>query len=151
MLCAALTLRQDFSAAPMNLSDDLSSTKYSLMRALLENHDFFHEFYDRFFASSPEIPKMFADTDFRKQRELIRQGIELMISYAEGHDWARDKLLKIAVIHKRFGLTREMYDLWRTSLLKTLEKNDPDYSAPLEGAWNQVLSQGIEFFLEHGS
>ncbi|MFO1525359.1 MAG: hypothetical protein U1F16_05225 [Turneriella sp.] len=58
---------------------------------------------------------MFADTDFRKQRELLRQDIELMIWFAEGDEMAREKLLKIAVIHKRFQLTREMYDLWRNS------------------------------------
>lgn len=135
----------------MPLAEDLSSTKFSFMRALLENHDFFHEFYDAFFKSSPAIPEMFANTDFRKQKELLRQGIELMILFAEGNETAREKLLHIAVIHKRFRLTREMYDLWRTSLLQILAKNDPEFNPVQEAAWNTVLSQGIEFFLEHGS
>lgn len=135
----------------MSLADELSNTKYSLMRALLENQDFFHEFYDTFFQSSPVIPEMFKDTDFRKQRELLRQGIELMIWFAEGDEAAREKLLKIAVIHKRFRLTSEMYDLWRNSLLKILAKNDPEFNPALEAAWNTVLSRGIDFFLEHGS
>ena len=135
----------------MAIADELSNNKYSLMRALLENHNFFHEFYDTFFASSPVIPEMFADTDFRKQRELLRQGIELMIWFAEGDEMAREKLLKIAVIHKRFRLTREMYDLWRNSLMKILAKNDPEFNPVLEQAWNTVLSRGIDFFLEHGS
>lgn len=135
----------------MSLAEELSNTKYSLMRALLENHNFFREFYDTFFASSPVIPEMFSNTDFRKQRELLRQGIELMIWFAEGDETAREKLLKIAVIHKRFRLTPEMYDFWRNSLLKILAKNDPEYSPELEVAWNTVLSRGIDFFLEYGS
>lgn len=135
----------------MSLAEELSSTKYSLMRALLENQDFFHEFYDTFFQSSPVIPEMFSQTDFRKQRELLRQGIELMIWFADGDETARERLLKIAVIHKRFRLTREMYDLWRNSLLKTLAKNDPEFNPELETAWNTVLGRGIEFFLEYGS
>ena len=135
----------------MSLAEELSNTKYSLMRALLENQDFFHEFYNTFFRSSPVIPEMFADTDFRKQRELLRQGIELMIWFADGDEAARERLLKIAVIHKRFRLMREMYDLWRTSLLQILAKNDPEFTPAMEEAWNTVLSRGIEFFLEHGS
>lgn len=135
----------------MSLSEELSSTKYSLMRALLENHNFFHEFYDTFFRSSPQIPEMFANTDFRKQRELIRQGIELMVFFAEGDPSAKERLMQIAVIHKRFRLTPEMYEFWRTSLLQTLAKNDPEYTPALEAAWNTVLSRGIDFFLEHGS
>jgi len=135
----------------MSLAEELSNTKFSLMRALLENHDFFHEFYETFFKSSPAIPEMFANTDFRKQKELIRQGIELMILFAEGNEVARDRLMQIAIIHKRFRLTREMYDLWRISLLQVLAKNDPEFNPAQEAAWNAVLSQGIEFFLEHGS
>ncbi|MBN8221141.1 MAG: hypothetical protein J0L53_09450 [Spirochaetes bacterium] len=79
----------------MSLSEELSSTKYSLMRALLENHNFFHEFYDTFFRSSPQIPEMFANTDFRKQRELIRQGIELMVFFAEGDPSAKERLSRL--------------------------------------------------------
>lgn len=135
----------------MSLSEELSSTKYSLMRALLENHDFFHEFYDTFFASSPQIPAMFANTDFRKQRELLRQGIELMIWFAEGDKSARERLLQIAVIHRRFRLTAELYDFWRDSLIKTLAKNDPEFNPALQAAWHTVLSRGIDFFMEHGS
>lgn len=135
----------------MSFTEEVSSTKFSLMRALLENHDFFHEFYDAFFKSSPTIPEMFANTDFRKQKELIRQGIELMILFAEGNVVARERLLQIAVIHKRFRLTREMYDLWRVALLQVLAKNDPEFSAEQQAAWNTVLSQGIEFFFEHST
>lgn len=135
----------------MATGDAVSGTKYSLMRALLENHDFFHEFYDTFFQSSPVIPEMFAQTDFRKQRELLRQGIELMIWFAQGDETAREKLLQIAVIHRRFRLTRGMYDLWRNSLIGVLAKNDPEFSPAIEAEWNAVLARGMDFFLEHGS
>jgi septum formation topological specificity factor MinE len=74
-----------------------------------------------------------------------------MILFAEGNEVARERLLQIAVIHKRFRLTREMYDLWRVALLQVLAKNDPEFSAEQQAAWNTVLSQGIEFFLEHST
>ena len=132
----------------MPSSEEISLTKMSLMRGLLENPDFFDEFYDSFFESSPVIHELFKNTDFGKQKDLLREGIEIMILYADGTESGKERLKKIAVIHKKMKLTPGLYDFWRDTLIDTLAKNDPEFSEEHRTAWVAVLNNGIDFFIE---
>jgi len=46
-------------------------------------------------------------------------------------------------------LTRKRRDFSRVAQLQVLAKNDPEFSAKQQAAWNTVLSQRLEFFLEY--
>ena len=41
----------------------------------VESEGFLETFYERFFAKSPEIPRRFARTDFKRQHQALRSAL----------------------------------------------------------------------------
>ena len=54
----------------------------SLMRA--EEHRLYDKFYERFVTSDPRIGPYFLSTDFKKQKNLLKDGVGRALSYAAG-------------------------------------------------------------------
>lgn len=105
--------------------------------------DFFDDFYEHFFASSPKVREKFINTDMTGQKRLLRQGILNLVMFARG--MPPTKLQALGKTHARdgFDIRPELYDFWVQSLLVTIKKHDKDYSAEIANAWREVLEKGI--------
>ena len=107
--------------------------------------DFFQTFYDIFLAKSPEIAAKFAQTDFNKQKNLIKASIAMMIRLGVGNENARRVIERVGDTHCRQALDirPEFYDWWLDSLCEAVQRHDADYSAELEGLWRASMEEGI--------
>lgn len=105
---------------------------------------FFADFYDRFLGSSTAIRAKFRNTDMKRQRYLLRDGILQLIFYARGMPDYRLKALGRS--HGRSGhrVSPDWYDTWIEILIETLRDHDPEFDAELESAWRRVIGPGIE-------
>jgi len=108
------------------------------------NDAFFIDFYDYFMSSSEVIKNRFINTDMAAQRHLLRNGIMQLILHARG--MSDRKLRALGESHNRnhYDIKPEWYDLWLSSLLKTVRKHDPEHTQTLESAWVEVLPPGIQ-------
>jgi hemoglobin-like flavoprotein len=107
--------------------------------------DFFERFYEILLDSHPAIPPMFAETYFPRQRQLLKHGLGLLLSYGQKSD---DALLdRIAARHSQAALDvpPELYVCFVDSLVRVVSERDPKFDADVEGAWREVLAPGIEF------
>ena len=78
-----------------------------------ESDGFYDTFYDRFLAKSPDIPALFAHTDFTKQKLLLKATIAIMVRHSIDDARAREVLAKVAQTHNRNGhnIKPELYRL----------------------------------------
>jgi len=109
-------------------------------------------FYDRFLASSPKVKEKFANTDFAKQKRLLRASFYLIVLAAEDPEKGPERYLQyLAERHsaKNLNVGSELYDLWLDSLLETVEGCDPEFSPEVEQAWEQMMEIGIDYMLRH--
>ncbi len=108
---------------------------------------FFDSFYSILRASNPDIARMFARTDFTKQNELLRVGLDLMLMYDHDNDAANQIMAKIRMSHSRHRLDvkPEFYHNWIDSLMVACEKHDANFTSDIENAWREVLAKGIDY------
>ena len=109
--------------------------------------DFAEEFYGVFLASSPEIGELFAGTDFKKQRKLLRGTVYLMVMKSPEDEKARLALQRIGDSHSRrkLDIRPDLYEVWLDSLCQTVQRLDPEFNDALEVAWRDKMRPGIEF------
>ena len=109
--------------------------------------DFFDQFYDRFLISHPDIRKKFENTDFVKQKDLIKHGVNMIIGYADNNPIAIRVLTRIRDSHSRENLNIDphYYRYWAESLIKTISANDTRLDDSLIDVWRKVLAKGIDF------
>lgn len=107
---------------------------------------FFDDFYQEFVSASPIIRNKFVNTDFAKQKLLLRQGINFMIMFAGGSAVAKGTVQDLGESHshKNLDIAPELYALWLRALLKTVKKYDANYTQETERAWNTAMTPGIE-------
>lgn len=108
--------------------------------------DFFDQFYDRFLSSNPVIKERFSQTDFKKQKELIKHGVNMMIGFYENNSIAVKVLDRIRESHskEKMDINPRYYQDWKKSLLATIASNDKKLDDALRSAWEKVLSHGID-------
>jgi len=130
-------------------AEDVQLVQQSLGRCLLNKsveQSFLDAFYDAFLASDSRIPPMFDRTDMTKQKNLLRQGLTMLLMYSKNTPLARSAIEQLAIKHSRrqLNIAPELYPLWVNSLLTCVEKYDPDFDASLREKWHQSLATGIE-------
>jgi hemoglobin-like flavoprotein len=115
----------------------------------LTDSEFLHRFYQIFMDSHELIRPLFANTDFERQTQALRNGLSMMIRYMEDPT-------DIVIIH---GLKRireshgqhhlnihpHLYDYWLDSLIRAVRICDPACGRDIEEAWRIALQPGIEF------
>ena len=129
--------------------EHIDIARSSLGRCAL-HPDFFQDFYDTFFESSPEIAKFFANTDMEKQKELLRKGISFMLMFAANHPGGKLAIDRIGEIHdpRHHNVRPELYARWTESLLATIEKYDRRFDENVRAAWHKALQPGLDRFIE---
>jgi len=116
------------------------------------NPVFLDRFYEIFLDSSPAVREKFAKTDFVHQKRALRASLHAMLLAAEDEATGPERYLRdLAAQHSRSRLNigAELYDLWLDSLLATVRECDPEFSPPVEEAWESIMSVGIRYILSH--
>jgi len=122
------------------------------LRRCDSNPRFLDIFYEKFLASSPDVQEKFANTDFSRQKRLLRASFYLVLLASEDEAFGPERYLKhLAVRHGASGLEigAHLYDLWLDSLLAAVKQCDPEYSPEVEAAWEDTVGVGIEYMLKH--
>jgi hemoglobin-like flavoprotein len=109
----------------------------------------FDTFYDLFLAKSPDIPPMFARTDFPHQKLMLRESILELLLFAQTGA-GREMLGQLAERHRRLNVTRAHYALWLDALCESLAKHDPRFNSTLEKTWREAMQKGIDLMAAGG-
>lgn len=111
----------------------------------------FDTFYDILLAKSPQIRSKFAQTDFPRQKRLLKSSLLAMLSLQQGISSAEEEIDRIAVRHGRQDLDIHpgLYDLWLDALCEALAEHDPLFQPELESKWRRLMRVGIERMIEH--
>ncbi len=115
----------------------------------LKDDRFFDTFYDIFLNKSDKIPKKFANTDFKRQKLLLKASIGMLVKFSTGNEHVLAAVEKLGETHSRQGhdINPQFYELWLDSLCETLEEHDPEFSPELEATWREEMRNGIELII----
>ncbi len=113
--------------------------------------DFFICFYRNFFKNCPEVEPMFRRTDFKRQHNLLRHAIGLLLIFPNQPADEPTILTRIAERHGRQDLDVDpsLYTGFVTSLLQTVAEHDPEFDPDIEAAWRHTIAPGIAYMQEH--
>ncbi|MCA9473655.1 MAG: globin [Nitrospirales bacterium] len=111
------------------------------------NPNFIDYFYEEFLKSHPSIKPMFSNTDFKKQKELLRTGIGMLLAHLEGKPAGTMTLDRIAESHNKqhMNINPNLYQFWIDSLIKSVKQCDQKFSPDLERSWQKVLRAGVDY------
>ena len=121
-------------------SNKLTASYYRCRR----DERFLDTFYDLFLSKSPAVAQLFADTDFKIQKLVLRQSLLDMLGFYLEMPGTHDEIKRLALRHKELGVTAEMYAMWLDSLCEAIKKHDPRYTPELEQRWREALLKSIE-------
>jgi hemoglobin-like flavoprotein len=102
--------------------------------------ELFDTLYDLFLGKSPEIPPMFAGTDFPHQKRLLQQSLLELLQTGTG----RDEIKRLGELHRQLDVKAQHYDLWLEALCEALAEHDPRFNDELERVWRGALQPAIE-------
>jgi hypothetical protein len=125
----------------------------SYLRCVVSDQDaFFERFYELFIASDPEISKMFANTDMRRQISLLQESLLHMIDFSNSNV-ANERMHQIATFHGtgELNIPLRMFDLWMDGLIATVRERDTRFNMQIETAWRVCLAPGIAFIKSYCS
>lgn len=129
-------------------ADTIARVRQSYGRCIAQP-DFMEGFYSNFLSSSPEIPAMFQNTNFSKQKTLLKDSIALVFMFAKDdkNTSVRKQLLHIGERHSRsqLNVAAHLYPFWINSLIKTISIYDTKFSPELEKEWRAIAVVAIEF------
>ena len=108
--------------------------------------DFAEEFYTIFLDASDEIAPLFAQTEFVKQRKLLRGTVYILVTRDVADPQVRATLDRIGHSHSRaqLNIRPALYELWLDSVCATVKRMDPDWTPAIEAGWRNQLRPGIE-------
>jgi hemoglobin-like flavoprotein len=138
--------RHDGSKNRMNENFDDLQMSYGRS---LRSGPFIARFYTIFMDSHPDVPTLFADTDFSKQHMALRRGISVAIAHASGSGLARRTMNQMACAHARNGhapVPPALYPYWVESLLTAIAEHDPEYSPQLGMRWRAAMEHTVGHF-----
>ena len=111
--------------------------------------DFAESFYTTFMNASPAIAPFFAQTEFARQRTLLRDSVYLMVTQDVSDPEMRTLLDKLGALHSRAGrnIAPKLYELWLDSICQTVKGLDPEWSQSLEDHWRVRLRAGMQIIM----
>lgn len=110
---------------------------------------FFDRFYDTFLAASPMIAPLFKNTNFVKQKELLRLGLSIMVMFNEGQEVGKVVLTRIGKSHgvKEMNIDRNLYKFWIESIVSAVKECDPKFTPEIGREWHTAMEKGVEFMI----
>ncbi|MEJ2044123.1 MAG: globin [Reinekea sp.] len=105
---------------------------------------FFEDFYYIFINKSPMFKEMFSNTDMQAQKQLLRNGILVLIMHARGMPDTKVRALGKSHSKKGLNIHPDHYKHWLNALIETLSRHDPEFTPMLESAWRNTLQPIID-------
>jgi truncated hemoglobin YjbI len=105
---------------------------------------FLDAFYDRLMRAAPEIPALFRDTDFLRQKRMLTMSFYLLLGAAQGYTEGVTHIQRLAEVHAARGIPRALYDVWLECLIQTVSELDPRYTRGIGDAWREFLMPAVE-------
>ena len=128
-------------------SNELTASYYRCRR----DERFLDTFYDAFLSKSPAIAQMFADTDFKIQKLVLRQSLLDMLGFYLEMPGTHEEIERLGLRHKELGVTPEMYATWLDSLCEAIKKHDRRYTPELEQLWREAMLKSIKEMIAVGA
>ena len=130
--------------------DAIQRTRDSLGRCA-NCETFLHRFYELFMGSSPKIAELFGNTDFERQKRMLRDSLYVMLVAAGTMKGpAHEELERLAKLHQDMGVTPDMFTLWLEALIDAAREHDTHFSEELGNDWRASLSGPIELMKSDG-
>lgn len=128
------------------IEDSIVSESFG--RCILKE-DFLDRFYEIFINSDPAIKPMFANTDFNKQKELLRKGLSMAVLFFNDSVLATSTLNRIRETHNRhqLNINPRLYPFWVDSLMKTIAEFDERSTPETERAWRTILQKAVNHIM----
>ena len=106
-------------------------------------------FYNLFLNCSPEIAPYFAKTDFERQRQVLRNSVQMMVTHDVAEPRMREMLDQLGQAHSRdeYNVLPRLYELWLDSICETVKMLDPEWDAELERRWRVRLRPGMQIIM----
>lgn len=129
----------------------MTSEEYDLfdqsLQRCTQTDGFLDRFYGLFLAASPEIAAKFRNTDFGKQKRLLKASFYMMMLAAECTPEKQPLFEQIARRHARDrqDIPPYMYEIWLDCLLRAVSEFDDQYDETVERLWRAVLEPGIRY------
>lgn len=127
----------------MNLNLDAVSASYHRCR---ESEGFVDTSYERFLAKSPAVAEKFRNTNFARQKIMLRESLISMLLFNQGIENARTELELLAERHSRrcLDIKPELYGLWLDSLCEAVQLHDAECTPKLLQDWRVAMQAGID-------
>jgi len=125
---------------------EVERVKQSFGRCLLKG-DIIARFYEIFVDADPSIEPRFANTNFDSQKQLLRQGINLAIMFADDIPMGKNGIQRIRDSHGASGLNipAALYPIWKNSFIRAISEFDVEFTDQLREEWNRVLEKAINY------
>lgn len=130
-------------------NDSFGDVQQSFQRCLVRK-DFLQRFYDIFMQSHPDVPALFANTDFRQQIALLRHGLSASLAFAGGTRVGAHVLERIGESHgrRKMNIDPALYPYWINSLVQAVSETDPAFSPALDKRWRRALDIATRYIRE---
>ena len=128
-------------------ANELTASYYRCRR----DEHFLDTFYDLFLSKSPEVARLFAKTDFKIQKLVLRQSLLEMLCFDRAMPGTREEIERLGQHHKELRVTPEMYAMWLDSLCEAIQKHDPSYTPALEQLWCAAMLKSINEMIAMGA
>lgn len=133
----------------MNATTDPYADLHQSYGRCLRDKAFIGRFYEVFLASNPDVPAMFAHTDFSRQRMALRRGITMAIFHAGGSRVVERGIDEMGGVHARDGrcpVPHALYRDWVESLLTVVREADPEADEALMSRWSEAMAVVVDTF-----
>jgi|GEM_PF-4974621 len=112
-----------------------------------ESGEVFGTFYRLFLSKSPEIPPMFARTEFPHQILMLRESLLEMLMFSQSESGGA-AIEHLAERHRSLNVKPRHYELWLDALCEALAQHDPEFSVELEQMWRHAMQKRIKLMSE---
>ena len=135
------------TAHPLDVDEGALGTAKASYERCCARPDFFICFYRNFFRHCPEVEPLFAQTDFERQRGLLRHAIGLLLIFPRQPKAEPTVLTRVADRHGRgdLDINPDLYPAFVESLMQTVAEHDPDFDETVAAAWRQSVAPGIAY------
>lgn len=135
--------------AEVGILPEIDTFNKSLERCL-SDPEFIPRFYERFLASSEDVRRLFALTNFPDQEKRLARSLQVLGAAMQGDMAAVRHLNARAESHDRrhMDIRPDLYLLWEDALTKTASEVDPEWDDHVAESWKVVLIHAIHFMVK---
>ncbi|MDY6803676.1 MAG: globin family protein [Cyanobacteriota bacterium] len=111
--------------------------------------EFASSFYDNLFTAYPEAKPLFANTDMKKQQQMLVAALVLVVDNLRDPHKLQETLKGLGARHVKYGTLPEHYPLVGNALLTTFEQYlKTDWTAEVKQAWVEAYGAITALMLE---